>query len=273
MLKDQKFRASIGIASISAVALLSGCSQSTTATSGYAPAVSLSPSVKPLGSSKQEDLRALALQEQARSRAFSSRGGLEAVDYGLAYAAMDDGGVYLSAFDYKKMNPRFLRQQVHYNGGEAPGTIVVDAKRRLLYLVQPGRKAMRYGIAVGKEGFGWTGNAILQWKQKWPTWTPPAEMIERNPKLQKYADGLKGSPENPLGARAMYLFKDGRDTMYRIHGTTKPFSIGKAASSGCFRMINQDVVDLYSRVGRKNIVQVRTSVSQRVARVEPYTNR
>ena len=138
--------------------------------------------------------------------------------------------------------------------------MIVDARRKLLYLVQPGGMAIRYGIAVGKEGYGWTGSSVLQWKQKWPTWTPPAEMIERKPELQKYADGLEGSPENPLGARAMYLFKNGRDTLYRIHGTTQPFSIGKAASSGCFRMINQDVIDLYERVGTKVAVHVRPEV-------------
>lgn len=252
--------------------LVTGCSQSTGLTSGYAPTGVITTATKFTKTGRQADLHALKQSEAARERSFASRGSLETVDYESAYAALDDGGVLVSAFNYKKMNPRFLRQQVHYYGGEAPGTIVVDAKRRLLYLVQPGKKAMRYGIAVGKEGFGWTGNSVLQWKQKWPTWTPPAEMIERKPELKKYADGLKGSPANPLGARAMYLFKNGRDTMYRIHGTTKPFSIGKAASSGCFRMINQDVIDLYSRIDRKNIVQVRTSVSQRVARVEPYSN-
>ena len=146
------------------------------------------------------------------------------------------------------MNSKYLRQQVAYYGSEAPGTIVIDARRKHLYLVEPGRKAMRYGIAVGKEGYGWTGSARLQWKQKWPTWTPPKEMIERKPELQKYADGLAGSPQNPLGARAMYLFKNGKDTLYRIHGTDKPFSVGKAASSGCFRMINPDVISLYEEV-------------------------
>ncbi len=251
--------------------LATGCSQTSSLSSGYGGAIS--PSSKLAVSSREPDSYALALSDQARNNSYASRGALQTIDYASAYSARNDGGILVPAFDYTKMNSRYLRQEVHYYGGEAPGTIVVDAKRKLLYLVQPNKKAMRYGIAVGKEGFGWTGNSVLQWKQKWPTWTPPKEMIDRNPKLAKYADGLKGSPENPLGARAMYLYKDGRDTLYRIHGTTKPYSIGKAASSGCFRMINQDVIDLYSRVGRKNVVQVRTAVSERVARVEPYTNR
>ena len=146
-------------------------------------------------------------------------------------------------------------------GPEAPGTIVVDVSGPYLYLVQPGGMAMRYGIAVGREGYGWTGTAKVQWKQKWPTWTPPPEMIARKPELKKYAEGLEGGSDNPLGARAMYLYKDGKDTMYRIHGTTKPFSIGHKASSGCFRMINHDVIDLYARVKNGANVFVRERVT------------
>ena len=249
-------------------ALVTGCSQTSYETSAYSnPSIRVKPAK--LVGAEAADLRAYALSVETRNKAISSRPRAISIDYDLAYAAKQDGDILIPAFNYKKMNSRYLRQQVQYFGPEAPGTIVVDAKKRLLYLVEPNGMAMRYGIAVGKEGFGWTGSAVLQWKQKWPTWTPPAEMIERKPELKKYADGLKGSTENPLGARAMYLFKDGRDTMYRIHGTTQPFSIGKAASSGCFRMINQDVIDLYDRVGRKNLVHVRTSVSDRVAYVAP----
>lgn len=250
-------------------ALVTGCSQTSVDTAAYsAPSIKINTKTRALGTGIG-DLQSDALSLKRRNQALSSRPRAISIDYDYAYAAKTDGDIQIPAFNYKRMNSRYLRQQVPYFGPEAPGTIVVDAKKRLLYLVEPNGMAMRYGIAVGKEGFGWTGNAVLQWKQKWPTWTPPPEMIERKPELKKYADGLKGSPENPLGARAMYLFKDGRDTMYRIHGTTKPFSIGKAASSGCFRMINQDVIDLYDRVGRKNIVNVRTTVSNRVAYVEP----
>ena len=198
----------------------------------------------------------------ARDAAYAARPEPRTFDYPAIYGAMNDGGIEITAFDYTKRAPRFLRQQVRYFGPERPGTIVIDAKRKHLYLVEPNGMAMRYGIAVDKEGYGWTGNSVLQWKQKWPTWTPPKEMIERKPELAKYADGLKGSPANPLGARAMYLFKNGKDTLYRIHGTDKPYSIGRAASSGCFRMINQDVIDLYDRVNRKASVQVRTQVAR-----------
>ena len=248
-----------GVLAIAAAGLLSACSQTSTQSFGYAP-----PSTASLTKAAATSRDA---GDDARDRAVAARPDPIRFDYDAIYAGLNDEGINIPAFDYRKMNSRYLRQQVKYFGAERPGTIVVDAKRRLLYLVQSNGMAMRYGIAVGKEGFGWTGSATLQWKQKWPTWTPPPEMIERKPELKKYADGLKGSNENPLGARAMYLFKDGRDTMYRIHGTTKPFSIGKAASSGCFRMINQDVIDLYSRVGRKNLVHVRTQVSQSVAYV------
>lgn len=196
----------------------------------------------------------------ARDAALAARPQPQQFNYGLIYSGMQDGGVAIPAFDYTKMKPRYLRQEVRYFGAEPKGSIVVDARSKYLYLVQANGMALRYGIAVGKEGYGWTGNSVLQWKQKWPTWTPPKEMIERNPKLAKYADGLKGSTDNPLGARAMYLFKNGKDTLYRIHGTTKPYSIGRAASSGCFRMINQDVVDLYSRIGSKVGVYVRPQI-------------
>ena len=249
---------------LAAVAALSACSSSTS-TAAYAPVLDAKLTPGPDSSAVRNR------GKLHRDRLVAALPATQEQDYAFVYRAMTDNGNEIPAFDYTKMNRRFLRQEVRYYGSEAPGTIVVDAKRRHLYLVQPGKKAMRYGIAVGKEGFGWTGNSVLQWKQKWPTWTPPAEMIARKPELKKYADGLKGSPENPLGARAMYLFKNGKDTMYRIHGTDQPHSIGKAASSGCFRMINQDVIDLYSRVGSRPKVFVKSSVDQSyVAELKTY---
>ncbi len=235
------------------VALTSGCT-SVSSTNGYA-ALNVLPSV--VGRSPDYDA-----SHQTRDRIMASRTPTETVDYGQAYAAKLDGDVSVAAFDWQKMDQKFLRQQVRYFGQEPAGAIVIDANAKFLYFVQPNGLAMRYGIAVGKEGHAWTGNSRMQWKQKWPTWTPPAEMIERHPEYAKYAEGLEGSPANPLGARAMYLFKDGKDTLYRIHGTNKPHSIGKAASSGCFRMINQDVIDLYDRVGGKPGVYVRDHVTQ-----------
>jgi lipoprotein-anchoring transpeptidase ErfK/SrfK len=138
--------------------------------------------------------------------------------------------------------------------GEAPGTIVIDTADRYLYLVQPDGRALRYGVGVGKEGFGWTGTADVKNKQEWPDWVPPPEMLERRPDLPLR---MSGGPENPLGARAMYLWKDGKDTLFRIHGTNEPLTIGKAMSSGCIRMINFDVEDLYERVplGTKVVVR------------------
>ena len=174
-----------------------------------------------------------------------------------AYAPIVDDDISLPAFDYTKMRERYLRRVVDLRTRYKPGTIIVDTTGPFLYLVQRGGKAIRYGIAVGKEGFEWSGDSVVKRKTKWPTWTPPTEMIARSPKLAKYAGGMPAGIQNPLGARAMYLFKDGKDTMYRIHGTNHPFSIGKNASSGCFRMINQDVIDLYERVkpGAKVIVR------------------
>jgi lipoprotein-anchoring transpeptidase ErfK/SrfK len=155
---------------------------------------------------------------------------------------------------YPKALPvQYRRTEVTDPTGEAPGTIVIDTAERYLYLVQPDGRALRYGVGVGKEGFGWNGEAKVQNKQEWPDWVPPPEMLERRPDLPLR---MAGGPENPLGARAMYLWKDGKDTLFRIHGTNEPLTIGKAMSSGCIRMINFDVEDLYERVplGTKVVV-------------------
>ena len=137
--------------------------------------------------------------------------------------------------------------------GEAPGTVVVDTKERQLYLVLPDRKAMRYGVTVGDEAFGWTGTARIARKAERPAWNPPAEMKRRWPHVHPVA----GGPQSPLGARALYLYAGARDTLYRIHGTNEPEKIGRAASSGCIRMRNIDVIDLANRVdlGTKVIVR------------------
>ena len=131
---------------------------------------------------------------------------------------------------------------------EQPGTVIVDTHARALYHVMAEDEAMRYGVAVGKEGFSWAGIAQIGRKTEWPRWTPPASMIKRRPDLAKFANGMPGGrPDNPLGARAMYLFDDGRDTLFRIHGTNEPQSIGTAASSGCIRMLNEEVIELYDQ--------------------------
>ncbi|MBH9974115.1 MULTISPECIES: L,D-transpeptidase [Bartonella] len=175
------------------------------------------------------------------------------------YGEMRDGDFVLPAIPYQHIDPQFLRQIVDDPTGEQPGTIVVDTKRRYLYLVRLNGKAIRYGVSVGKEGFAWSGRGIIEYKRKWPTWTPPADMIARQPQLAKYSaanGGMKPGLKNPLGARALYIFQDGKDTLYRLHGSPDWSSIGKRASSGCVRLINQDIIDLYERVPEKAPVLV-----------------
>ena len=151
------------------------------------------------------------------------------------------------------IDPIFARYEVNDPTGEKPGTIVVETKERQLYYVLPNKRAIRYGVAVGDEAFGWTGTATVQRKAEWPDWNPPADMKKRWPHVHP----VSGGPNNPLGARALYLFEGNRDTLYRIHGTNEPEKIGQAASSGCIRMRNIDVVELYNRVqpGTKVIVR------------------
>jgi len=174
----------------------------------------------------------------------------------LMYAGLTDGGFNVPAVPYQKIKPEFRRQIVVDPTGEAPGTIVVRLQERKLYLVQPGGEAIRYGVGIGKDGFRWSGRAQVQYGKEWPRWTPPPEMIQRKPELVKWQNGQPGGLDNPLGARALYLFKDGQDTGYRIHGSPEWWSIGQAMSSGCVRLINQDIIDLYSRVSKKNPVVV-----------------
>jgi lipoprotein-anchoring transpeptidase ErfK/SrfK len=174
-----------------------------------------------------------------------------------AYASRRDGGWNVPAIDVARHDPRYLRQQVPFETSEPPGTIIIDTKSRHLYLVEAGGTATRYGVSIGREGFGWTGEGRIGRKARWPTWTPPAEMIERDPSLEKWRGGMPGGPPNPLGARALYIYFGERDSLYRIHGTNEPRSIGRSASSGCFRMFNQDAIDLHARVphGAKVIVR------------------
>jgi lipoprotein-anchoring transpeptidase ErfK/SrfK len=146
------------------------------------------------------------------------------------------------------IEPQFWRQVVADPTGERPGTVVVDTTNRFLYLVQENGQALRYGVGIGRDGFTWSGRGTIQFKREWPTWTPPSEMIARQPELEPYRNGMPPSLENPLGARALYIFKDGRDTIYRVHGATDERTIGKAISSGCVRLLNQDVIDLHQRV-------------------------
>lgn len=202
----------------------------------------------------------LAAACQTKGRAIQSAG-LSATpdgqpDYALAYAARRDGGFNLPAIPWREFDPKYLRQSVRYFSRHEPGTVVVDPGSKFLYLVQSGGTALRYGIGVGRAGFAWSGDATIRYKREWPKWFPPDEMIERDPKLEKYRDGQEGGPSNPIGARGLYLWQGNVDTLYRIHGTNQPRSIGTNASSGCIRMWQQDIIDLYDRVnvGAKVVV-------------------
>jgi lipoprotein-anchoring transpeptidase ErfK/SrfK len=172
------------------------------------------------------------------------------------YGAVNDAGYQLPRIPIEKVPLKYHRQEVNYDTSEKPGTIVVDTQNKFLYFVEGDGRAIRYGIGVGREGFEWHGTAHIALKREWPTWTPPRQMIQRQPELAKFAGGMEPGLKNPLGARAMYLFNKGGDMGYRLHGSPEWNSIGKAMSSGCIRLMNQDIIDLYDRtsVGAKVIV-------------------
>ncbi|MFC0811333.1 L,D-transpeptidase [Paracoccus panacisoli] len=162
------------------------------------------------------------------------------------------------------LRDRNVRAQVPYNGPDPAGSIVVDPYARFLYLVEPGGTATRVGIAVGKAGLGFSGTATVGRKARWPSWTPTANMVATEPDLYgPVKDGKAGGLDNPLGSRALYLYQGSRDTLYRIHGTMDPSSIGKATSAGCIRLFNQDIMDLFDRVPTGTRVKVRTAAESR----------
>jgi len=162
----------------------------------------------------------------------------------------------------READPAFARTVVTYPMRERPGTIIVDPGSHFLYLVQAGGQAIRYGVGVGSENFGWSGLAAVHSKQEWPDWYPPAEMLQRKPELRQHMSqlqsgiGMPGGPDNPIGARALYLWQGNKDTLYRIHGTNEPWTIGHNVSSGCIRLTNNDIIDLYEHVpvGTKVVV-------------------
>jgi len=156
--------------------------------------------------------------------------------------------------DRGRMRPELNRQEVAYRGPERPGTIVVDIDQRFLFLVQDGGTAIRYGVGVGRQGFSWKGAATVGRKAVWPDWSPTATMVSLKPDLPR---SRKGGLDNPLGARALYLYQNGRDILFRIHGTNEPWTIGEQVSSGCIRLLNEDIADLYERVPVGTTVLVR----------------
>jgi len=164
------------------------------------------------------------------------------------YAALPEEEFPLHRVPIDKIKPELRRQQVAFGGNYAPGTVVVDTPARRAYYILGGGQAIRYGVGVGRAGMALSGNAYVGRKAEWPSWTPTPAMQRREERYRKLAGGLPGGPNNPLGARAMYLYRNGNDTMFRLHGTNQPESIGHAMSSGCIRMMNHDVIDLYNRV-------------------------
>lgn len=184
-----------------------------------------------------------------------------------AYLSRADGPHKIPAVPLEKLPEDFRRQVVDYQTDMPPGSIVIHPGQKFLYFVTEPGKAIRYGISVGRQGFDWAGEAVVSQTRNWPTWTPPPEMIERDPKLSKWQKGQPGGPSNPLGARAIYLLSNGRDYGYRIHGTPDWWSIGKRASSGCIRMIHQDVIDLNTRVQKGAQVLVLNAGGTRPAKL------
>ena len=188
------------------------------------------------------------------------------------YAAVQDGEFLIEAVDPALLARDHARAEVAYAGPEAPGTIVVDTFARRLYLVQDGGQALRYAIGVGREGREFRGGGVIGRKEQWPGWTPTRNMVRSQPELYAaLAGGLPGGLESPLGARALYLYRGGRDSYFRIHGTLDNLSIGRASSAGCIRLYNQDVIDLFNRVPTGTPVRVR-SLEESLAAEGPYIN-
>lgn len=169
-------------------------------------------------------------------------------DVMMMYAALPNEKFPVPAVDLRYLDPRFFRQRVDYPTVETPGTVIVDTANYYLYHIEDGGTAMRYGAGLGRAGFEWSGRGHIAYKREWPTWTPPSDMIDRQPELEKWRHGQPPGLNNPLGARALYIHQGNRDTLYRIHGTAETWTIGKAVSSGCVRLLHQDVIDLADRV-------------------------
>jgi lipoprotein-anchoring transpeptidase ErfK/SrfK len=182
-----------------------------------------------------------------------------APDVSPGYEGVQDSAFFIQPVDKQYLIAGNKREEVAYTAGDAPGTIVVDVYARKLYYVLDGGQAIRYGIAVGREGLAFRGSGYIGRTEQWPSWTPTRNMVRTRPDLYAaFAGGLPGGLENPLGARALYLYRGGRDTMFRIHGTIDNASIGRATSAGCIRLFNQDAIDLYNRVNSGTPVRVRT---------------
>ena len=172
------------------------------------------------------------------------------------YGPVQDKKFAIPAADVRKVDPKYFRRTVRYESKEAPGTIIVDPANYFVYRIEGDGNATRYGANVGREGFLWSGDAYVGRKAEWPVWTPPPEMIKRQPEAAKYARGMPGGLENPLGARTLYLYQNGKYTLYTIYSTSDPETIGTNLTSGCTGLLTQDMLDLYERTPVKTKVVV-----------------
>ncbi|MDX7953786.1 L,D-transpeptidase [Lichenihabitans sp. Uapishka_5] len=172
------------------------------------------------------------------------------------YGALPGEKFPIPAVDISKVDPKYFRHTVQYASSEAPGTIVIDPANHFVYRIEGGGSATRYGANVGRDGFRWSGDAYVGRKSEWATWTPPKEMIQRQPEAGKYARGMPGGLENPLGARTLHLYKDGKYTLFTIYATSDPDTIGQGITSGCVGLLSQDMIDLYGRTPVKTKVVV-----------------
>ena len=202
-----------------------------------------------LGAMRSGLIKSVVLAGVAAGLAGCNTAGLNPLTAAANYGPVYNEPYPIAGVDISSRDPSLLRQEVAFSGPYKPGTIVVNIAQRRLYLVETGGRAMRYAVGVGRaEALNFQGNAIIGRKAEWPNWTPTATMISAIPRYAAYAGGMPGGIDNPLGARALYLYRDGQDTHFRLHGTTEPDTIGTAVSSGCIRLVNQDVIDLYKRV-------------------------
>lgn len=169
-------------------------------------------------------------------------------DVALMYAAVTGDTYPIRASRIELVPEQYWRQEVSDPTGEEPGSVVVDTQNRFLYHIRDGGMATRYGVGIGASGYEWSGRAHIAYKREWPRWTPPSDMIARHPELERYRHGMEPGPDNPLGPRALYIHQGNKDTLYRIHGNSDETTIGKAVSSGCVRMLPQDIIHLYDNV-------------------------
>ena len=182
--------------------------------------------------------------------------GLSLAEAEKLYGAVPDKKFPIPATDISQVDPKYFRRTVNYESNEAPGTIIVDSPNYFVYRIEGEGKATRYGANVGRQGFLWNGEAYIGRKAEWPTWTPPKEMIKRQPEVAKYARGMPGGPENPLGARTLYLYQNGVYTLFTLYSSSEPDTIGTNLTSGCIGLLTQDMIDLYDRTPVKTKVIV-----------------